>query len=125
MKKLLVLLLIAVFLPAAQILAQDKKDEKEKKEKSYADIITADAVSSSGIITHHQVDGTNYLEINKDILDQEMLIVTRIAGFVKGLNFGGAGVRSKPQQVIRWQKQGKKLLLRSVSYNSSLPVIFQ
>ncbi|MEO1626610.1 MAG: zinc-dependent metalloprotease, partial [Bacteroidota bacterium] len=32
--------------------------------------------------------------------------------------FGGAGMKSRPQQVIRWQKLDDKLLLRSVSYNS-------
>ncbi len=118
MKNLLLFTLILFLFPAFQLEAQDKKGDKEKKEKSYSEIITDKANSSTGIITHHEVEGTNYLEISEDILDQEMLIVTRIAGFVKGLNFGGAGVKSKPQQVIRWQKQGKKILLRSVSYNS-------
>jgi len=118
MKKLSFILLTLILICPFIIVAQDKKEDKEKKEKIYSDIITEEAVSSPGMITHHVVDDTNYLEISADALDQEMLIVTRIAGFVKGLNFGGAGVRSKPQQVIRWQKQGKKILLRSVSYNS-------
>jgi hypothetical protein len=46
------------------------------------------------------------------------LITSRISGFVKNLNFGGAGVESRPQQVIRWQKKDDKILLRSVSFNS-------
>jgi hypothetical protein len=108
----------------AQIgIAQDKKeggdsDKKEKKEKTYEDIITEDAVSSMGVFHTHEVDGTHYFEIPDDLLDREILIVSRISGFVKNLNFGGAGVKSKPQQVIRWQKIGKKIALRSVSYNS-------
>lgn len=116
--------LILSFLMTAQIgIAQDKKeggdsDKKEKKEKTYEDIITEDAVSSMGVFHTHEVDGTHYFEIPDDLLDREILIVSRISGFVKNLNFGGAGVKSKPQQVIRWQKIGKKIALRSVSYNS-------
>ena len=121
MKKLV--FLIATLLFASQLISQDapakdKKDEKEKKEKSYADVITDEANSSLGLFSTHEVDGKYYFEIPDSILDQEILIVSRISGFVKGLNFGGAGVKSRPQQVIRWQKKGKKILLRSVSYNS-------
>jgi hypothetical protein len=37
---------------------------------------------------------------------------------VKNLSFGGAGMESRPEQVIRWQLFDGKILLRSVSYNS-------
>lgn len=100
--------------------ATDRKDKKKKdsKIKPYEDVITADAVSAEGLFAVHTVGEKNYFEISKDILDREILIVSRISGFVKNLNFGGAGVKSRPQQVIRWQKKGDKILLRSVSYNS-------
>ena len=70
------------------------------------------------MFTVHKVSDKYYFEISGSLLDQEILIVSRIAGFVKGLNFGGAGMKSRPQQVIRWQKHDEQLLLRSVSYNS-------
>ena len=121
MKKILLLIISTLFLNI--VIGQDakdkgKKDNKEKKEKTYADVITDEAVSSIGLFNTHEVDGKYYFEIADSILEQEILVVSRISGFVKGLNFGGAGVKSRPQQVIRWQKKGKKLLLRSVSYNS-------
>ncbi len=121
MKKILLLIISTLFLNI--VIGQDakdkgKKDDKEKKEKTYADVITDEAVSSIGLFNTHEVDGKYYFEIADSILEQEILVVSRISGFVKGLNFGGAGVKSRPQQVIRWQKKGKKLLLRSVSYNS-------
>lgn len=94
--------------------AKDKKD----KMKPYAKVITKDAISNNGLITSHQVDDNWYFEIPDSLLEQEILVTSRVSGFVKGLNFGGAGIKSQPQQVIRWQKKGKKLLLRSVSYNS-------
>ena len=66
----------------------------------------------------HKVGSKHYFELPDSLLEKEILIVSRISGFVKNLNFGGAGVKSRPQQVIRWQKMDEKILLRSVSYNS-------
>ncbi len=91
---------------------------KKKKMKPYNKVITKDAKSQSGLFTVHNVDEDWYFELHDSLLEKEILVTSRISGFVKGLNFGGAGVRSKPQQVIRWQKKGKQILLRSVSYNS-------
>ncbi len=96
---------------------QEEKKEEDKP-KTIADIITDKAVSSDGLFKTHTVGSDHYFELPNDILDKEILIVSRISGFVKNLNFGGAGVKSKPQQVIRWQKIGEKIVLRSVSYNS-------
>lgn len=92
--------------------------KKDEKGKGYSDLITKDAVTRKGMITVHKVKDKNYFEISKDVLEKEILITSRISGFVKNLNFGGAGVESRPQQVIRWQKKDDKILLRSVSYNS-------
>ncbi len=127
MRKSLLLLLTFMF-SITMVLAQndesadnsskEEKDKKEKKEKSYTDFITNEAISSSGLWSVHKVDGKHFFELPEDLLDKEILVVSRISGFVKNLNFGGAGVKSKPQQVIRWQKMDDKILLRSVSYNS-------
>jgi hypothetical protein len=98
-----------------------KKDEVKKKDekiKPYKEIITSDAVSDSGFFNSHKVKENWYFELSENILEKEILITTRISGFVKNLNFGGAGVESRPQQVIRWQKKDDQILLRSVSYNS-------
>ncbi len=114
---LLFILLISGFQMA---LAQEKKDTTSKKsdEKAFGDVITEEAISTAGLFSTHQVKDKYYFELPDSILEKEILIVSRISGFVKNLNFGGAGVKSRPQQVIRWQKMGEKILLRSVSYNS-------
>lgn len=98
----------------------DPKKEGDKKdaEKTYPDIITADAVTDKGLFTVHQVKDKYYFEIPVALLGKEILVVSCISGHVKGLNFGGAGMRSRPQQVVRWQLQGKNVLLRSVSYDN-------
>jgi Met-zincin/Domain of unknown function (DUF5117)/Domain of unknown function (DUF5118) len=129
---LIVTLLVLFFLPLtsnAQFWKKKKPEpvktpavpdpkKKEEKIKAFKDVITKDAITSQGMITTHKVKDKNYFELSNGILEKEILITSRISGFVKNLNFGGAGVESRPQQVIRWQKKDDKILLRSVSYNS-------
>ncbi len=104
---------------AAAAAQKKPKPKKPKgKIKPYKDIITKDAKTKSGLFTVHQVKDKHYFEIPPNLLEKEILVVSRIAGTIKGLNFGGAGMKSRPQQVMRWQKFGDKLLLRSVSYSS-------
>lgn len=96
----------------------DKKKDKKSKEKKYEDIITEEAVTDSGLFIVHKVVDKYYFELPEEVLEREILVVSRMSGFVKGLSFGGAGMKTRPQQVIRWEKHDKKILLRSVSYNS-------
>ncbi|MEL6651714.1 MAG: zinc-dependent metalloprotease [Bacteroidota bacterium] len=84
----------------------------------YDKIVTAKAVSDTGLFTIHKIGSKYYFEIANDLLEREILVVSRIAGTVEGLSFGGAGMKSRPQQVIRWQRKENKILLRSVSHNS-------
>ena len=114
--------------PDAQ--AQKKKSKKGKEgtptaasskkdgPKPYAKVITKDAESEKGLFSVHRVDEKYYFELPKDLLEKEILVVSRISGHVKGLNFGGAGMKSRPQQVIRFQQMQNKILMRSVSYNN-------
>ncbi|NJB87678.1 hypothetical protein GGR26_003462 [Lewinella marina] len=118
---LLILLFLGTCVPALSTLhAQDNgEDEKtEKKDKNaYRDLVK-DATVQEGLFGVISKDGKTYFELPVQLLDEEILVVSRISGHVKGLNFGGAGMKSRPQQVVRWQKHGEKVLLRSVSYNS-------
>ncbi len=101
-------------------IAQDKKKDKDddKKGDTYEDIITDKAISHTGLFSTHKVEDKNYFEIPDGLLEKELLVVSRISGFVKNLNFGGAGVKSRPQQVIRFQKMDENIMMRSVSYSS-------
>lgn len=108
----------------AQIFKKKKKDapaapsKKKSKIKKYSEIITKDAKTDEGLITSHVVDNDYYFEIGDSLLEREILVVSRISGFVKNLNFGGAGTKSRPQQVIRFQRKGDNILIREVSFNS-------
>ncbi|MFT7121658.1 MAG: hypothetical protein ACJAZ9_001840 [Neolewinella sp.] len=132
MRRLLILLAILAFTPT--LFAQEetpkedpreeteekeeKEEEKEEEKKDPYEELLKDATVTEGLFDVISKEGKTYFELPIDLLEDEILVVSRISGFVKGLNFGGAGVRSRPQQVIRWQKHDDKLLLRSVSYNS-------
>ena len=100
--------------------AQGGKGAFAKKDTiyPYSKIVTSKAESDEGLFSIHKVGTKYYFEIPDDLLEREILIVSRIAGTVDGLNFGGAGMKSRPQQVIRWQRMGNRMLLRSVSFNS-------
>lgn len=85
---------------------------------AFEKVITPQAETDEGLFTVHKIKSKYFFEIPADLLEKEILVVSRMAGTVDGLTFGGAGVKSRPQQVIRWQRHESKLLLRSVSYNS-------
>jgi hypothetical protein len=114
----ILLLTFSLFVFAQEDSGDKSGDDKDKGPKVYTDVITDEAISDEGLFTVHKVKDKYYFEIPVELLDQEILVVSRISGHVKGLNFGGAGMKSRPQQVIRWQQLDDKLLLRSVSYNS-------
>lgn len=133
---ILLVLLFAATAPLvqAQKRRNKKKAEEEKKEvvekpaakptpakgapKPYKDIITDKAVTKVGLMTTHKVGNKYYFELPMDLLEKEIMVVSRISGYVKNLSFGGAGMKSRPQQVIRWQKVDDQILMRSVSYHS-------
>ena len=100
--------------------------KKPAKAKSFSDIIPADAVTDAGLFTIHRVGQKYFFEVPKVILGRDILVASVISGHVKGLNFGGAGMRSRPQQIVRWYMQDDKILLKSVTYDAiadpSLPV---
>ncbi|SHE59648.1 protein of unknown function [Fodinibius roseus] len=90
----------------------------ESKYKPYDNVITAGAESDEGLFTVHKVEDKYYYEIPDSLLNQEILLVSRIAGTQNDLSFGGAGMKARSQQVVRWQKKNSKILLRHVSYEN-------
>ena len=100
----------------------DKKPGKNDIQP-YNKVITKDAKSDPGLFTVHKIDETYFYEIPDSLFEREMLMVTRIAKTASGLGFGGG---KQGEQVLRWQKKDKRVLLRMVSHsvvaNDSLPV---
>ena len=117
-------LLLSLNLTAQKPDKKDKDDSKKpKKEKTFEEIITKEAITNKGLFDIHKVKEKYYYEINDTLFGREMLMVTRIAKTASGLGFGGG---KQNTQVLRWQKKDNKILLRVVSHNvvasDSLPV---
>lgn len=94
------------------------------KARTYREVVTAKAQSDSGLFLVHRLGGDSLLyEIPVAMLDREMLLVSRIARTANNIGYGGEEAN---EQVVRWQRQGDKILLRSVSYVNvaadSLPI---
>ena len=101
-----------------------KPSEKDKNGiKPYDKVITKKAKSDTGLFTVHQIDDDYYYEIPDSLFNREMLMVTRIAQTASGIGFGGG---KQNEQVLRWEKKNKNVLLRVVSHDvfaaDSLPV---
>ncbi len=97
--------------------------DEQQGPKPYGEVITEEAQTDSGLFHVHKVEGDLFYEIPVDMLDREMLLVTRIARTQSGIGYGGEQAN---EQVVRWQRQDDKILLRIVSYtnvaDTSLPI---
>ena len=94
---------------------KEEKDEKKDDMKAYDKVVTKDAISDDGLFTVHQVDEKVYYEIPDSLLGSEVLLVTRMAATANNMGYGGMKSNT---QVLRWEKNRKKILLRVVSYEN-------
>ena len=120
LKPMLVLVLVCFYPPtvAGARLLQDDEQESEEEEdegKSYDDVITDEAVTSEGLFDTHMIGDKLFYEIPLDMMDREMLLLTRIAATPTGVGFGGAKANTS---TIRWERQGERVLLRLVTYQN-------
>jgi len=138
-KKLIIHLCFAVLAIGATSCSTAKKAGKSKKDvasakapskkskkngiKPYDKVITKEAKTDQGLFHVHELDDKYFYEIPDSLFEREMLMVTRISKTAAGLGFGGGKLS---EQVLRWQKHKKKVLLRLVSHEvvaaDSLPV---
>ena len=141
LKKTTIKLLVILFVLGISVDIQAQKKVKKSKKKDkvtapapkpkpkkdailpYSKVITKKAKSDDGLFKVHQIDEKYFYEIPDSLLEREMLMVTRISKTASGIGFGGG---KQNTQVLRWQKNGKKVLLRVVSHSvvaaDSLPV---
>jgi len=87
--------------------------------RPYAEIITKEAKTTSGLVKTHQVDDKVYFEIPANVLNRELLWVTTFARTQTGYGYGGTEVQNR---VVRWEKRGDKILLRNVDYQTRAAV---
>jgi hypothetical protein len=104
---------------------EDADEESEDDFKPYDEVVTDTTGTDAGLFTVHTIDDGEKLlfEIPDSLMSREMLLVSRMARTADNLAYGGTKVNT---QTVRWERKGKDVLLRSVSYENvaadSLPV---
>jgi hypothetical protein len=93
-----------------------KSPAKSKKDEilPYGKVVTKEFKTDEGLFKVHQNEDTFLFEIPDSLLKREMLMVTRIAKTASGIGFGGGKTN---EQVLRWEKKNKQILVRIVSHN--------
>ena len=94
--------------------------------KPYAQVITPQMRSDSGLFTVHVSGAKLFFEIPDSLLGRDMLLISRIAAAPRDLSpFLNAGV-SVAEQLVRWERHGDRVLLRRYSYeriaDDTLPI---
>jgi hypothetical protein len=100
-----------------------QNNNQKPKVKPYSEVITSAAVTDEGLFAVHKVEDKWYYEIPLELLDREMLLVSRRARTAQNIGYGG---EKNNTQTVRWQRHDNKVLLRLVGYTNvaadSLPI---
>jgi hypothetical protein len=132
MNKRILTSLLSLFLMVGMVSNVDAQRKRKSKKKEvatkpaptpkpkkgailpYNKVVTKDAKTDEGLFKVHQIDEKYLYEIPDSLFEREMLMVTRIAKNTNNnRSFGGQKTNT---QVLRWQKKGKKVVLRVVSH---------
>ena len=81
--------------------------------KPYDEVITGEAQSDDGVFTVHRLDDKVFYEIPEAELGREFLWVSQIARTTEGVGYGGQALGNR---VVKWDRHGNRILLKSVSY---------
>ncbi len=101
--------------------------KKEAKIKDYNSVITKEAKTTPGLFKVHKVNDKYFFEIPNNLLNKDMLLVSKFAKVPEGLGGGyvNAGTEMNSQMII-WDRFEDKLLIKVKSANSiandSLPI---
>jgi len=91
--------------------------------KPYREVITAQAVTDSGVFIIHRIGEKLFYEIPRNMFGREFLIVADQRGTVRGVGYAGEEIQDRE---VRWERMGNRVLLRAVGYDmaadSNLPV---
>ena len=118
-------LLIFILVPSKNLNSQDDKKSKpdsKTKTKSFASIVS-EATKDDGLFNVYQKDDKYYYEIPDSLLGRDMLMVTRISKMAVSIRLSSHKMN---EQVLRWEKKNKNILLREASFvnfaSDSLPI---
>ena len=114
MKQFLITLFAIIF----SFTLQAQKNKKTNSLKPL-DSLTKEMEVNKGLITTYlNEENKLYFEISSALLGKELLVLTRFAQLPANYSaYLNAGSKTA-QQVIRFEKKGKKILIKQVSYNN-------
>lgn len=106
--------------------ATQRKSPPQNGIKPFHEVIKKTAKVDEGLFTLYQQDGKLYYAIPDSLLDRDMLLVSRVADVPTDyFGFFSSGAKTA-EQVVRFSRQGDKILLRKYSYehiaDEELPV---
>ena len=81
--------------------------------RPYNQVIRGEVKTKAGLFKTHQIGSQLYYEIPATELGKDLLLVTQLAKTNEGDGYGGQAL---DERVIRWERKGHRVLLRSVSY---------
>jgi hypothetical protein len=103
--------------------AGQQRPQQQEGPRPYREVITAQAVTDSGVFIVHRIGEKLFYEIPRSLLGREFRLVADQRGTQRGVRYAGEQVASR---VVRWERMGNRVFLRLVSYamraDSSLPV---
>jgi len=109
--------------PAAGAPAARDTTKPKVRIRPYREVITDRAKTDSGLFIVHRIGDSLLYEIPTAMLNREMLLVSRISRTATAIGYGGEEAN---EEVVRWQRQGDRILVRTVSYvnvaDDSLPI---
>jgi hypothetical protein len=111
--------------PGQQPLGRARGDTSRAAQapRPYAQVITKDAVTDSGVFIVHRIEDKLFYEVPRAMLGREFRLVVDRRGTIRGVGYAGEQIAAR---VVRWDRMGNRVLLRMVSYamraDSTLPV---
>jgi hypothetical protein len=85
----------------------------------FSDLIPSKTKVNKGLFNTYKVDGKYYYEIPDSLIGREMLVITRLAKTPAGIRipFNQYGGEEQNEQVWKWEKHDKQILIRVLSYS--------
>ncbi|MGH7521325.1 MAG: zinc-dependent metalloprotease [Gemmatimonadales bacterium] len=81
--------------------------------KPYNQVITAGAVTDSGVFIVHRIGEKLFYEIPTAMFDRQFLLVADQRGTMRGIRYAGEEISNR---IVVWERMGNKVFLRIVSY---------
>src|SRR2546423_15602634 len=81
--------------------------------KPYNQVITAGAVTDSGVFVVDRIGEKLFYEIPKAMFGREFLLVADQRGTIRGVRYAGEEISNR---IVMWERMGNKVFLRIVAY---------